>query len=199
MRPSPPPFLLRIVSGRKGGRGRELSLTLRDLRLSRSGGLPPGALSLGALSLGALLFGALLLGGCIDTALSLVVTLEDATIQADGEALSITADVNVRVGEYALAGDDFILPRAAVFADGEPQVQFALEPPMDFDGRLEPGEERTVRVTGRTMGSIAPLCAGSPDVEVTIQWQANQQADDPLDPPIMAIGTAAGSPRIVCP
>ncbi len=148
---------------------------------------------------GFLLVATLLLGGCIDTALSLVVTIDEATIESDGDSLTITADVHVRVGEYALAGDDFVLPRASVFANGEPQLQFNLQPPMDFNGRLEPGEGRTVRVTGRSMGDISALCAGAPDVEVTVQWQAAQQADDPLDPPIMAMGTAAATPRVVCP
>ena len=69
-----------------------------------------------------------------------------------------------------------------------------LERPEGFVGRLEPGESVEVRIAGRTMPGAYPraralLCDSNP-VEVVVTWTAREQPDDPLDPPLMSMGTA---------
>lgn len=139
---------------------------------------------------------------CIDTALSLVVDVESASGDLGADTLSIEVRSTVRVGTYALAGDDFILPRATLFSQGSAAAEVVLERPEGFDGRLEPGEETTVISRGTSDLADYPrarelLCAGS-DVTVLLGWQAAEQPDDPLDPPIMSFGNAEGVATIRC-
>ncbi len=149
-----------------------------------------GRRSLGLL---AVLFGA----GCIDTALSLVVEVRSAEVAFDGaDVLAVDLVVDVRVGEHALAGDDFVVPRAGILvADGDPVGEINLERPEGFVGRLEPGESTVVRVSGRSLPGAFPrareLICGGAALEVVVSWTAREQPDDPLDPPLMSMGSAS--------
>lgn len=136
--------------------------------------------------------------GCIDTALSLVVELEDATVyvrdEGAGEVLRTDLTVFVRVGKYALAGDDFILPEAQLFVGEVPVAEINLDRPEGFDGTLEPGESTTVQITGSVSTAAYPearsqLC-GADTVTALVLYTADQQPDDPLDPPNRQMGTA---------
>lgn len=135
---------------------------------------------------------------CVDTALSLVVELEDASVfvrdEGAGEVIRTDLSVFVRVGKYALGGDDFILPEAQVFVGEVPVAQVTLERPEGFDGTLEPGESTTVQITGSVSTAAYPearsqLC-GAASATVLVLWTADQQPDDPLDPPNRQMGTA---------
>ncbi len=154
---------------------------------------PLGRPSAGA----AILWGLLLGSACVDTALGLVVTLRSAEVSLDAaEVLSVDLVLDVRVGEHALAGDDFVVPRAGiVVVDGDPVGEINLDRPEGFDGRLEPGESAVVRIAGRSLPGAFPrarelLCSGAA-VEVVVTWTAREQPDDPLDPPLMSMGSAS--------
>ena len=140
----------------------------------------------------------LALAACVDTALTLVVELEDATVhvrdEGAGEVLRTDLTVFVRVGKYALGGDDFILPEAQLFVGEVPVAEINLDRPEGFDGTLEPGESTTVQITGSVSTAAYPearsqLC-GASSVTVLVLWTADQQPDDPLDPPTRQMGTA---------
>ncbi len=145
--------------------------------------------------------------GCIDTALSLVVELEEATVyvrdEGAGEVIRTDLTVFVRVGKHALAGDDFILPEAQLFVGEVPVAQISLERPEGFDGTLEPGESTTVQITGSVSTAAYPearsqLC-GADVATALVLWTADQQPDDPLDPPNRQMGTATlDTSAIVC-
>ena len=146
---------------------------------------------------GASIMAAALCGACIDTELGLVVELESASIRVHdegaGPVVRVNVDVFVRVGNHALAGDSFVLPEVSVFRDEAPVAQINLERPEDFVGRLEPGESTTVRLTGSAPVSAFPAAAELCDasaVEVVIQWTADTQAEDPLDPPNRQMGSS---------
>lgn len=134
---------------------------------------------------------------CVDTELSVDMTLRSAsiTVQPD-DAVAIDLVANVRVGKHALSGDNFAVARAdLVLVTGEPVAQIVLELPEGFMGRLEPGESATLMIRGTSPVGAFPnarslLCSGAAEVEVSATWQAEQQANDPLDPPIMSFGTA---------
>ena len=139
------------------------------------------------------------LQACVDTALTLVVELEDATVylrdEGAGEVLRTDLTVFVRVGEHALGGDDFILPEAQLFVGEVPVAAINLDRPEGFDGTLAPGDSTTVRLTGSVAAAAYPearsqLC-GARSVSVLVLWTADQQPDDPLDPPTRQMGTAS--------
>lgn len=140
----------------------------------------------------------LALAGCIDTALSLVVELEDATVhvrdEGEGEVLRTDLRVFVRVGKHALGGDDFILPEAQLFVGEVPVAEINLDRPEGFDGTLDPGESTTVQITGSVSAAAFPearsqLC-GAASVTALVLWTAEPQPEDPLDPPSRQMGTA---------
>ena len=154
--------------------------------------LRPTHIGLGWLALG------LLNLSCVDTELSLAVTVESAEVEVrsdtDGDVAALELSVHVRVGEHALAGDDFILPNASVFDGDAVVVTVNLMRPADFMGRLEPGESAMLTIVGESQPGAFPsardsLCT-SDDLRVLLNWQADAQPDDPLDPPIMSVGTA---------
>jgi len=167
----------------------------------RSADAPPGAPRprINRRSFGRCAFVALLVAvGCIDTALSLVVELEGATVhvrdEGAGEVLRTDLTVFVRVGKRALAGDDFILPEAQLFVGETPVAEINLERPEGFDGTLEPGDSTTVQITGSVSTAAYPearsqLC-GADAVTALVLWTAEPQPDDPLDPPNRQMGTA---------
>jgi len=143
-------------------------------------------------------------GGCVDTELSLDAQVRAAsvTLGAD-DVIEVELEMDVRVGKYAIAGDDFVIPQVGLFVGDAPVAEVNLERPEGFDGRLEPGESTTVTLRGATLPGAYPaargvLCGGG-EVEVTVvaEWTAQQQPDDPLDPPIMSFGVAEGSTRDV--
>jgi hypothetical protein len=143
----------------------------------------------------------LLLCAC-DTELSLAVEVTSATAGVRAETIEIEVVCDVRVGTYALAGDDFILPQASIVVDGVPVAEVVLERPEGFSGRLEPGESTQVSTRGSIPLSAFPstresVC-GRGSVDVLVQYQAAQQPDDPLDPPIRAIGSALGDATVRC-
>ena len=133
---------------------------------------------------------------CVDTELSLDMQLRSAaiTVQAD-DTITLDLVADVRVGKHALSGDSFIVARAdLVLVDDTPVALVSLDRPDGFEGRLEPGESVRIEIAGRSPAGAFPnarmlLCSGG-DVRVTATWQAEEQADDPLDPPIMSFGTA---------
>lgn len=141
------------------------------------------------------------LAGCIDTALTLVVEVEEASAEVTGERLTVEVTSRVRVGTHALAGDNFTLPRASLLVGGEPAAEVVLERPEGFTGRLEPGEETQIVSRGSVDLAAYPnaralLCAGG-EVTFLLGWQAAEQPDDPLDPPLMSFGNAEGTTRDV--
>lgn len=143
----------------------------------------------------------LLLCAC-DTELSLAVEVVSATAGVRGDVIEIEVVCDVRVGTYALAGDDFILPQAIIVVDGIPVAEVALERPEGFSGRLEPGESTQV-VTQGTVPLIAfpatrERVCGQSTVEVSVEYRADQQPDDPLDPPIGSVGSAQGQATVRC-
>ncbi len=76
-----------------------------------------------------------------------------------------------------------------------------LDRPEGFTGRLEPGEDTEVVSLGSVDLAAYPgarelLCSGA-EVTFLLGWQAAEQPDDPLDPPIMSFGNAEGSTRDV--
>ena len=132
------------------------------------------------------------LSSCIDTELSLDVQVRSGstTVSPDSQ-VQLELSVDVRVGEHALAGDDFTIQRASLFAGEELISDIVLQRPDDFSGRLEPGQSRTLSLRGNSTEPIdnaQALC--NADVRVSVLWQAQEQPDDPLDPPIMSFGTA---------
>lgn len=144
----------------------------------------------------------LLLFCACDTELSLAVEIASATAGVSGDTIEIEVVCDVRVGTYALAGDDFTLPRASIVVDDVPVAEVLLERPEGFNGRLEPGESTQVVTRGTVPLSAFPatresVCAQSV-VEVSVQYQAEQQPDDPLDPPLRAIGSAQGEATVRC-
>ena len=133
---------------------------------------------------------------CVDTELSIDMQLRSAsiTVQPDDTILlDLVADL--RVGKHALSGDNFIVSRAdLVLVAGDPVGQVVLERPVGFEGRLEPGESVRLEISGQSPLGAFPdartlLCSGA-EVQVSATWQAEEQADDPLDPPIMSFGSA---------
>ncbi len=147
-----------------------------------------------------------LLTSCVDTELGLEVVVTSADVivtgTAEGDALSVDLTLNVRVGTYALAGNDFIVPRAGLFADGDPVGELNLERPADFSGTLAPGESTTVRIMGSAPADAFPaarsaLCEGAA-IEVLVTWQADTRPDDPTDDPVREMGNAAGTGASSC-
>ena len=133
---------------------------------------------------------------CVDTELSLDMQLRSAsvTVQAD-DTVFVDLRADLRVGKHALSGDNFIVSRADLnLVSGEAVAQIVLDLPEGFEGRLEPGESVTLDIMGTSPVGAFPnarslLCSGA-EVQVVAMWQAEEQADDPLDPPIMSFGTA---------
>lgn len=143
----------------------------------------------------------LLLCAC-DTELSLAIEVTSATAGVRSDTIEIEVVCDVRVGTYALAGDDFILPQASIIVDGVPVAEVSLERPEGFSGRLEPGESTQVMTQGSIPLSAFPMTrervCGQSSVEVSVQYEAAQQPDDPLDPAIRAIGAASGEATVRC-
>ena len=139
---------------------------------------------------------------CIDTALGLVVEVGSADVLVAADTLEVNVSCDVRVGTHALAGDDFTLPMASIFVGDLPVAEINLNRPAMFTGRLEPGESRTIEVDGQATLTAFPnardqLC-GASEATVVVQWIAEEQPDDPLDPPLRSAGTANGSATIRC-
>ncbi|MBX3251211.1 MAG: hypothetical protein KF901_28800 [Myxococcales bacterium] len=121
-------------------------------------------------------------------------------VSADGD-VSATLDVEVRVGRYALSGDDVALSRASFFIGETPAVDFVLSRPDDF-GRVEPGERVRVEVSGAAAATAFPsarevLCAAA-EATALVTWTAREQPDDPLDPPLMSFGSSEGTVAVRC-
>jgi len=142
---------------------------------------------------------------CVDTAPGLVVEATSASVRvtgsADGDVVGVDLVLDVRVGKHALAGDDFILPRASLFVDGAPIADVNLDRPEGFVGRLEPGESTTVSIEGESFPGAFPSARGSlcgAAIEVVVDWQAETQTDDPLDPPISQLGSATTTASATC-
>lgn len=144
----------------------------------------------------------LLLFCACDTELSLAVEVTSATAGVRADTIEVEVTCDVRVGRFALAGDDFILPQAAIVVDGVPVAEVVLERPEGFDGRLEPGQSTVVETRGSIPLSAFPstrdAVCGQSNVEVSVQYEAAQQPDDPLDPPIRALGAAQGEATVRC-
>ncbi len=145
-----------------------------------------------------------LAGGCIDTELSvdLQVLGGEVVVPEDG-SLDATVELEVRVGRYALSGDDVSLSRVGIFFGGDPVAELVPMRPDGFDARIEPGERRRVTLRSTSPGGSYPaaralLCAGG-DATALVSWTAEQQPDDPLDPPLMSCGSAEGAVTIRCP
>lgn len=158
----------------------------------------------GALAIVASLAWVTLAGGCIDTELSVdLQVLGGEVVVPDDGSLDATVEMEVRVGRYALSGDDVSLSRVGIFFGGDPVAELVPMRPEGFDGRIEPGERRriTLRSTspaGSYPAARALLCAGGDAISL-VSWTAEQQPDDPLDPPLMSFGSAEGAITIRCP
>lgn len=143
----------------------------------------------------------LLLCAC-DTELSLAVEVTSATAGVRGDTIEIEVVCDVRVGTYALTGDDFVLPQASIVVDGVPIAEVILERPEGFDGRLEPGESTEVMTRGSIPLSVFPatrdMVCGRDSVEVLVRYEAEQEPDTPLDPPLRATGAASGDATVLC-
>lgn len=157
--------------------------------------------ALGVLSALVALFGA----GCVDTELSVDLQVEggELVVAADG-SLDATIELEVRVGTYALSGDDVSLSRIGVFAPGAEGASAELVPmrPEGFDSRIEPGERRRVTVRSTAPAdafpSARPMLCGASEATALVTWTAEQQPDDPLDPPLMSFGSSEGAIVVRC-
>lgn len=154
--------------------------------------------------MGALATVGALAAGCVDTELSVDLQVVGGEIVAfeDG-SLESTVDIEVRVGRYALSGDDVSLSRVGFFAAGDPVAELVPMRPEGFETRIEPGERRraTIRSTapaGSHPAARAALCNGAATTTL-VTWTAEQQPDDPLDPPLMSFGSAEGAVTVRCP
>lgn len=147
---------------------------------------------------------AALAGGCIDTELSVDLrVLGGEVVVPDDGSLDATLDLEVRVGRYALSGDDVSLSRVGIFFGGDPIAELVPMRPDGFDARIEPGERRRITLRSTSPGGSYPaaralLCAGG-DATALVSWTAEQQPDDPLDPPLMSFGSAEGAVTVRCP
>ena len=147
-----------------------------------------------------------LCSGCIDTELGLDVlvtggSLTVPTTPTMGSNLSLTLDLNVRVGTFALNGNSFSLQRASVFSGENAVAQLILSRPAGFDSRLEPGESIDITVSGTNGADGFPQASALCDVgtaRVVVDYAADSVPDDPTDPPVMSIGTAEGNVTVTC-
>lgn len=128
-----------------------------------------------------------LLVGCVDTELGLDTEITSSTINVTGTGVSVTLDIDYRVGEFA-EGDRGFQPQAIeLYVDGELAAQLVPEAVGEIRGRLSPGESAsgTLRGTGDVTGDI---CAGG--VVVLLRW---------LDTATTEIGTVeAPADAVVC-
>lgn len=146
---------------------------------------------------------ALLALGCIDTELSVDVQVVggEIVVAADG-SLDSEVELDVRVGKYALAGDDLSLSRVGFFVAGDPVAELVPMRPEGFDSRIEPGERRRITVRSTAPATAFPAArdafCGTSEATTLVTWTAAQQPDDPLDPPLMSFGSAEGLVVVTC-
>lgn len=151
------------------------------------------------------LFVALFGVSCVDTELSVDLQVEggELVVAADG-SLDATVELEIRVGTYALSGDDVSLSRIGVFAPGAEGASAELVPmrPEGFDSRIEPGERRRVTVRSTAPADAFPsaraMLCGASSATALVTWTAEQQPDDPLDPPLMSFGSSEGAVVVRC-
>ncbi|MEM6955184.1 MAG: hypothetical protein AAF411_03820 [Myxococcota bacterium] len=144
---------------------------------------------------------AVLAGACVDTALSLVVDVDGGSASATEDLVNVSIDASIRVGEFAVSGDTFTLPGADLFVGETPIAQLVLNRPEGFTNTLEPGQSTRVTITGMgrvTSDARATLCA-SETATVLLQWRAEEQPDDDLDPPLGDMGASEGTLTVTCP
>ncbi|MCU0672885.1 MAG: hypothetical protein MUE69_08865 [Myxococcota bacterium] len=142
---------------------------------------------------------------CVDTELSVDLQVEggELVVAADG-SLDATVELEIRVGTYALSGDDVSLSRIGVFAPGADGAAAELVPmrPEGFDSRIEPGERRRVTVRSTAPADAFPsaraMLCGASSATALVTWTAEQQPDDPLDPPLMSFGSSEGAVVMRC-
>jgi hypothetical protein len=171
-------------------------------RARRSGAFASaGSRSARALSALVAVFGV----SCVDTELSVDLQVEggELVVAADG-SLDATVELEIRVGTYALSGDDVSLSRIGVFAPGADGAAAELVPmwPEGFDSRIEPGERRRVTVRSTAPADAFPsaraMLCGASSATALVTWTAEQQPDDPLDPPLMSFGSSEGAVVVRC-
>lgn len=117
--------------------------------------------------------------GCsVDTELGVGAEGLGATVVVEGDPATVEAEIHVRfrVGEFAPSNQSFV-PTAIGVNVGESNAAMAgIQGIVGFDGTLDPGEERTVRVASdpaSTMvqaGARSLLCAGNP-VRVVLSYE----------------------------
>jgi len=151
------------------------------------------------------LFGALALlltcGCTVDTELGVAADFQSATVRVSGAGdttvVAVDLVVDFRVGEHAQGGARiFVVSVATLFVDSTPTAEIRV----DDSRTLSPGSSTTVTLTGETRPGAHPsardlLCAGSPTVQVLIQWSEAPT----MDPSMMMIDMADFTTRaIVC-
>lgn len=130
--------------------------------------------------------------GCIDTEPGLDVDVRSAAVQVEGSGdatvVGVALETRLHVGKYALAGRDAItIERIELFRGETPVALLNAARPEGFDEALEPGQTRTVTITGETEpGSFSDarpeLCEGDPTIQVNLLWSARLSTDDPENP-----------------
>jgi hypothetical protein len=106
------------------------------------------------------------------TSASLVVTGADPAVDLTGELV-----VTFRVGEHAEGERGFNVSGADIDVAGESAGFVTLTRPADFDGRLAPGEEASVRLaidpvpSNPRADARAKICTAMPSVNFTLIYQ----------------------------
>lgn len=146
---------------------------------------------------------ALFAASCVDTELSVDLQVEGGEIVvAADDGLEATVELEIRVGTYALSGDDVSLSRIGFFVGDVAAADLVPMRPEGFDSRIELGERRRVTVRSTAPAGAFPsardvLC-GSSTATALVTWTAEQQPDDPLDPPLMSFGSSEGLVTVRC-
>ncbi len=146
---------------------------------------------------------AFVFGGCIDTELSLAVTVLDAELSAGASEADLAVELEIRVGTFALEGDRFSVPRASLFDGETPVAEFSLQAPEDFQNELEPGESVDVTMTASAslsaLGVERDALCNLSEPRIVVSYIAEQNPADPLDPPIRSAGSETGPVTVQCP
>lgn len=134
--------------------------------------------------------GAVLLGGCVDTALGLEATLGAARVQVAGDAVTVSVDVDYRVGPYA-EGDRMFQPQTIeLYVGGSLVASVTPDAPPGFVSRVAPGESQSTTLGGTTtmVSGAGTLCGA--EVTVLFRW---------LDGATLEIGmTETSTTDVVC-
>ena len=139
----------------------------------------------------ALLGGGVLFGACVDTELGLDATVQAARVEVLGDAVTVSIDIDYRVGEHA-EGNRVFQPQAIeLYVGGALVATITPEAPPGFVPGLSPGDSRSATLGGtNAMVSGASTLCGGGEVVVLFRW---------LDGATLEIGmTEASTTDVAC-